>query len=194
MKRSFLILHGLENQRPPEHWQFQLAAGLAAAGEKVHYPGLPDPEAPRYPVWEAVLHELLERMEGERIVVCHSLACLLWLRAAAGIFQHERPDRVALVSPPASKLVPESGAGFRLESLDVEAVRASVRTELVMVCSDDDPFNPNGGACTMYAEQLGLEPVVLPGAGHITPDSGYGPWKSIAQWCLDPAAEIVAAG
>lgn len=193
MTRSYLILHGLENQRPPEHWQFQLAANLAARGEHVLYPGLPDPDAPRLPVWEAVLHELLERMRGERIVICHSLACLLWFRAAAGIYSSERPDRLVLVSPPASHLVPESGADFRLENLDVDAVRASVRNDLVIVCGDDDPLNPDCGATQMYAEPLGIEPLVLPSGGHVVPETGYGPWPSLIGWCLDPATVIEPA-
>ena len=31
---SFLVLHGLGNHRPPEHWQFWISAQLAAAGNE----------------------------------------------------------------------------------------------------------------------------------------------------------------
>src|SRR5207302_1855489 len=110
---SFLILHGIENHRPPEHWQFWLASRLRERGHHVLYPGLPDPDTPRYDVWAAALHQLLARMrEEERVVICHSLACLLWLNEAPGLGLDERIDRLVLVAPPASECVPDAGASF----------------------------------------------------------------------------------
>jgi len=168
-----LILHGIENHRPPEHWQFQLAAHLARRGERVLYPDLPDADAPRLAVWERRLRELLP---GVHTVVCHSLACLLWFHAAAGITPVER---LFLVAPPDSARVPEAGASFRLERFDADAVRASARA-LTLVGGDDDPYNPHGPA--LYADPLGIEPRVLRGAGHITPATGYGRWPEAEGW------------
>jgi len=44
MATGFLILHGVENHRPPEHWQFLLAAALVEHGLEVRYPALPEPD------------------------------------------------------------------------------------------------------------------------------------------------------
>jgi hypothetical protein len=44
--RSFLILHGVENWRPREHWQWWLAHELRALGEQAFYPQLPAPSSP----------------------------------------------------------------------------------------------------------------------------------------------------
>jgi predicted alpha/beta hydrolase family esterase len=44
--RSFLILHGVENWRPREHWQWWLAHELRARGEQAFYPQLPAPSSP----------------------------------------------------------------------------------------------------------------------------------------------------
>ncbi len=188
-QRSFLILHGLENHRPPQHWEFLLAAYLVQRGHDVHYPALPDPDAPRYAVWEAVLHRLLDEMVGdERVVICHSLSCLLWFGAASGILPDQRPDRLLLVAAPASQLVPESGAGFRLRRFEPDAVRVSVTTPPVIVCSDNDPFNFD--AAGMYADPIGVPPVMVHGAGHFTPDSGYGVWQALQAWCEDPSASL----
>jgi hypothetical protein len=41
MATGFLILHGVENHRPPEHWQFLLAAQLVEHGSPA-----PDVQAP----------------------------------------------------------------------------------------------------------------------------------------------------
>jgi hypothetical protein len=44
--RSLLILHGVENWRPREHWQWWLAHELRARGEQIFYPQLPAPSSP----------------------------------------------------------------------------------------------------------------------------------------------------
>jgi hypothetical protein len=180
MTTSYLILHGIENHRPPEHWQFQLAAELAHHGHHVRYPTLPSPDAPRLDDWLQTLSAELAALRGKRVVVCHSLACLLWFHAATRGFPPA--DRVLLVSPPASTQVPEAGASFRLDRLDAQATRASAQ-ELAITCSDADPYNPRG-AQTLYADPLGIQATVFEGAGHITPDTGYGRWAYAQTWCL----------
>ncbi len=187
---AYLILHGIENHRPPEHWQFQLAAGLHRRGHHVRYPGLPDPDEPRFEVWARVLQEHLAQMAGsERVVVCHSLACLLWFGAAPGFDETCRVDRLLLVSPPASERVPDAGASFRLCDLDARAVTSSVRAPIRIACSDADPYNPVG-ADGLYAGALGADVDLIVGGGHITPSTGYGPWPSAEAWCLDPAHRL----
>ena len=54
-----------------------------------------------------------------------------------------------------------------------------------LVASDDDPFNPEG-AENSFGRPLSLPTIILPGQGHFTPDSGYGDWPSLLDWCLDP--------
>jgi predicted alpha/beta hydrolase family esterase len=187
MATGFLILHGIGNHRPPQHWQFLLAARLVEGGHEVRYPALPEPDAPELEQWLSMLQsELAEFESQQRVVVCHSLACLLWFHAA------EREiggpvDRLLLVSPPASERVPDSGASFRLESFDSNAVRASVTGEISIACSDADPYNPIG-AQSLYGNPLNLTATIIAGAEHITPDAGYGQWPHATDWCLDTDA------
>jgi predicted alpha/beta hydrolase family esterase len=183
MAAGFLILHGVENHRPPEHWQFLLAAQLVERGLEVRYPALPEPDAPDLERWLATLEQELAALEGEqRVVVCHSLACLLWFHAARrGV--GSAVERLLLVSPPASEQVPVSAASFRLDSFDAEAARASVRGEIAIACSDADPYNPVG-AQSLYGDALGVTATIVKGAGHLTPESGYGAWPFATEWCL----------
>jgi uncharacterized protein len=97
--RSFPILHGVENRRPAEHWQYDLAQRLRERREQVFYPQLADPDRPALAAWIEAIEAELGMMRGERVVVCHSLACAAWFHLAAA---HEEPpaDRVLLVSPP----------------------------------------------------------------------------------------------
>ena len=84
MAEEVLILHGWQNRRPDGHWQRWLADELTARGARVHYPQLPEADAP-------VLDDWIERLETELddsdpdslVVVAHSLGCLLWLAYAA---------------------------------------------------------------------------------------------------------------
>ena len=182
MREAFLILHGIENHRPPQHWQYWLAEQLRERGHTVAYPGLPEPDAPVYRDWEDVLHTLLAATADDRqTVVCHSLACLLWFRAAGEL--ERSVDQLLLVAPPASECVPGPAASFRLEQFDAASVRATVTGKLAIVCSDNDPYNPHG-AQRLYADALGVRVELIPNAGHVTPVEGFGPWPWALAWCL----------
>jgi predicted alpha/beta hydrolase family esterase len=183
MSRSFLILHGIENHRPPGHWHHWLAGRLRERGERVLYPQMPDADSPSLQAWRRELDRQLADMgEGERVVVCHSLSCLLWLGHAAAVAAAGPVDRVALVAPPAAAQLPPAGRGFSVGQLDARAVAGASRATPLVVCGDADPYNP-GGAGDMYARPLGLDLVVIKGAGHIVPEEGYGPWPAIETWC-----------
>lgn len=185
MDDAFLILHGIENHRPPGHWQHWLAGELREAGCRVLYPGLPDPDAPSLTAWQASLHDHLDELaDDRRIVICHSLACSLWFSAARTLKTPQRAHRLMLVSPPAPDCLPPSAAAFHTP-FDPAAVAASALDELAIACSDGDPYNP-GGAQAMYGDPLGVRATVVHGGGHITPDDGYGPWPFIKTWCLRP--------
>ena len=192
MGRRFLLLHGWQNHRPPEHWHWWLADQLRSRGEHVLYPQLPAPDNPVLDDWLDVLAgEWLQMGDGERVVVAHSLSCLLWLHAAARSAVEPPADRVLLVAPPspqATAACPEI-AGF-VAPRDPDSVRASCRTRVRLVASDRDAYSTEGTARELYGEPLGLDSEVLVGAGHLTIDDGYGPWPAVLRWCLDPAARF----
>jgi predicted alpha/beta hydrolase family esterase len=196
MARAFLILHGIENRRPEGHWQRILAESLERRGEKVVYPQLSNPDAPDYDDWVGELRGHLAALGdgGERVAICHSMSCLLWLKCAGtgrGVV-----DRLLLVSPPDSAKLPPGGQDFRVDlppGFDADAVRASSKTPIRIVCSDNDPYNP-AGAGEMYARAIGADVDILPGAGHIAMDDGYGPWAAVDEWCSEPTARLRPAG
>jgi predicted alpha/beta hydrolase family esterase len=174
--RSFLILHGLEGSGPG-HWQTWLAARLRADNERVAYPDLPDAEMPSLRSWQERLEGEIEALpEGEVIVVCHSLSCLLWLHHIAG--GAAQADRVLLVAPPSEGAGVPQIAGF----FPVPLPRLTTGARLV--CADDDPYCPEGAA-ELYGAPLGIPVDVIPGGGHLNPEAGYGAWPAVEAWCLD---------
>ena len=176
MARSFLILHGYQGSGP-EHWQTWLAERLTAAGERVAYPGLPDPDMPSLPAWRAALAR--ELRDGQT-VLAHSLACILWLHHCSEPVSDARADRVLLVAPPS-----RAGAPEPIHPFFAVPLAASPGTRLV--CSDDDPYCPEGAAA-LYGEPLGLEIDLLAGAGHVNPEAGFGPWPAAEAWCYGESA------
>jgi len=193
MARRFLILHGYEGS-DADHWQTWLAGRLRERGQHVRYPDLPEPFAPHPRAWGAALHAELADLagllggDGERVVVCHSLASTLWLREAAAVAPEHRVDRVVLVAPPCPGGVPAVLAGFFPVDTTPEALAAAAGATRI-VCADDDPFCPEGAA-SRWAAPLRLPADVVTGAGHVNPDAGFGPWTAMEAWCLGQRAAL----
>jgi predicted alpha/beta hydrolase family esterase len=184
MARRFLVVHGWQNHRPPEHWQFWLTERLRAAGEQVLYPQLPSPESPRLDEWLGVLRAELRMLgDGERVVICHSLGCLLWLRHAASASADEAVDRLLLVCPPSSSTLPSWLSPFFPRGDDGAALTRSVRRRAELVCTDADPWCAEGAAAT-YGRALDVDVHLVPGGGHLAIEDGYGPWPAVEAWAL----------
>jgi predicted alpha/beta hydrolase family esterase len=185
--RSFLLLHGVENWRPREHWQWWLAHELRSRGEQVFYPQLPAPSSPALDEWLAVLHgELGQLGTGQRTVVAHSCGVALWLLAAAELRPAERVDRVVLVAPPGPSAFIAPYRAFLPVAIDWDAVARASTSPPSLITSDNDPYCKEGqaGYRSTYTQALQLEHHVIRGAGHITIEDGYGPWPAMLDWCL----------
>jgi predicted alpha/beta hydrolase family esterase len=185
VSRRFLILHGWENHRSQGHWQWWLTDQLRAQGEQVLYPQLPDADSPSLTAWTDLLQaEIAQLGNDERIIVAHSLGATLWLSAAVALGPDQQVDRVVLVSPPSPTVL---GRSAEVE----EFARAPLGVgpmDTRLVCSDNDPYCPEGARALLAGMHLDTD--LIPGAGHINPDTGYGPWPSMLAWCLDPATRI----
>ncbi|MFJ4519569.1 alpha/beta hydrolase [Streptomyces sp. NPDC088810] len=124
---------------------------------------------------------------GERVVVAHSLSCVLWLHAAArGMKQLRYADRVLLVAPPSGSVLaryPEVAA-FAPPAPDF-----TLPGPTRLVAGDDDPYCPEG-AGTLFAEPLGLPADILPGAAHLDLEAGYDSWPAVLDWCVDGIAPL----
>ncbi len=162
---------------------------LRERGEQVFYPQLPDTDRPTLAAWTEAIRAELALMRGEKVVVCHSLACAAWLHLAAT--DAAPADRVLLVSPPGPAAYEwEVIAGFTTVGLDLAELQLA-KEPARLACSDDDPYCVEGAA-EHYGRPLGCDVDVIPGAGHISVDEGYGPWPSVLDWCLDPETRLVS--
>ena len=163
------------------HWQTWLAGRLIDRGAVVHYPILPDFERPLLADWMALLDRELDALPEDLVVVCHSLAAILWMHHAS-----RRSDghvtRAVLVAPPSPTTGVDELADFFPVPFDAEGIAAAA-DETLLVCSDDDPYCP-GGAGALFGVPLGIETVVIEGGRHLNPEAGFGEWPAIEQMAV----------
>jgi predicted alpha/beta hydrolase family esterase len=191
---AVLFLHGWQNHREEDHWQSRVAAVLREQGVHVSHPQLPEPDEPRLADWIETAATELDALPGDdRAVACHSLSCLMWAHLAAALEPERRPERVVLVAPPGPSFTAGEPAiaEFAASEADGAVLRASSGVEpLRLVCSDGDPYCAEG-ADRAYGVPWGLDTEMLSGQAHLNPDSGYGDWPAMVDWCLDPRTRFL---
>ena len=189
-----LILHGWTNRRQPGHWQRHLATALRQQGHIVAYPQFPSTDQPKLNEWQELLAaelDMLSEIEaGETIVIGHSLGCINWIQGAATGLITEPVDRVLLVAP-ADPIVLGEVEGLKVTLTDPEVVAATHAStaSLTVLASDQDKWTPRGIQAT-FGDPLGLEAVILPGAGHLSLDDGFGFWQGVIDWVNNPEADL----
>jgi uncharacterized protein len=189
-----LILHGWTNRRQPGHWQRHLATALRQQGHVVAYPQFPSTDQPKLNEWQELLAaelDMLSEIEaGETIVIGHSLGCINWIQGAATGLITEPVDRVLLVAP-ADPIVLGEVEGLKVTLTDPEVVAATHAStaSLTVLASDKDKWTPRGIQAT-FGDPLGLEAVILPGAGHLSLDDGFGFWQGVIDWVNNPEADL----
>lgn len=185
-----LINHGMGNWRWPDHWQFHLAKAARKDGHLVSYAQYPAPDKPVTQDWQNLLiaetNQLIEMGEGELIFVGHSLGALNFLYAAQTGVLPAKFDRVLLVAPADPSLLPD----LEIERVDVSKIDiGSAAGRLQIVASDADQWIPRGVQAT-FGEALGIEPIVISGAKHLSLSDGWGYWQGVIDWISNPEADL----
>ena len=192
MTRAFLIVHGFGGSGP-DHWQTWLAGELERRGERVAYPTLPSPDAPRLDRWLIALDEQLGALSGQEVVVlAHSCGASLWLHYAARRLRRPAVQRVLLVAPPGPTWRDPAVHGLAPAPLDPAGLAASAsRTRLVF--GQDDPYCSVDEA-RAYARALGIAADEIHGGAHLNTAAGYGRWDAVLAWALDESVPLVRIG
>jgi predicted alpha/beta hydrolase family esterase len=189
-----LILHGWTNRRQPGHWQRRLANELRKQGHIVAYPQFPSPDQPKLGEWQELLAaelDILAEIESdETVVIGHSLGCINWIQGASTGLIAKPVDRVLLVAP-ADPLVLGEVEGLKVDLSDPAVAKAThaSTSSLTVLASEKDKWTPRGIHAT-FGEPLGLTPVILEGAGHLSLDDGFGAWQGVIDWVNDPKADL----
>ncbi len=169
--------------RTPAHWLWPLAEQLREREVPVQYPLLPQCTAPHLDAWRDVVLQELEMLgDGERVVVAHSLGTVLWGLVGADLPERLKATRVLLVAPPTPHELVDSVATFHCDDAVMGAGAAAGAGAVTVVGRESDPHRTQsladltrGWAATVHE---------LPGAGHLNPADGHGPWPWALEWAL----------
>ena len=190
-----LILHGWTNRRQRGHWQRHLATTLRQQGHIVVYPQFPSTDAPKLEEWQELLAaelDILAEVEaGETVVIGHSLGCINWIQGAATGLIKKPVDRLLLVAPADPRMLGEiEGLKVSLTDPEVSSALHASTSSLTILASDKDKWTPRGIQAT-FGEPLGVEALIMPGAGHLSLDDGFGHWQGVIDWVNDSRADLL---
>ena len=131
MSKRVLILHGLGGSDFP-HWQAQLACDLIKQNTAVSFPTLPSKDNPNLKQWKEFLKKEIEQFRPT-IVVCHSLANLLWFHICDEL--DIKLDKLMLVAPVRNQELEDAKTFFPYPlAKDLKA------KEIMMAVSTNDPY------------------------------------------------------
>jgi predicted alpha/beta hydrolase family esterase len=173
VKQKTLILHGWGGSDFP-HWQSWLAAEIAKDYGCVSFFKFSNFDFPQKDVWMSELAKELEEFKPD-IVVCHSIANILWFHICNEIKPKEI-ERLFLVAVPSLACDIEELKSF----FPCEIPKNLHAKESLLITSTNDPYMTQDEASELQ-KALGIEIKVLENAGHINVSSGYGEWH----WILE---------
>lgn len=164
--RPAILLIGRWGTRPGRDWYPWFHATADAV---VHIPEMPDPDNPTPAAWSAEVQRQIAGIPADTplLLVGHSVGCQAIVRALS-LSSAPRPLLGAVfvagwwtVGQPWPALEPWCETNY-----DIGQARLALPRSIVLL-STNDPFNPDfeeNGA--LWAERLGSEVRVIPGAGH----------------------------
>lgn len=169
-----LILHGWGGSDVP-HWQSYLAAELAKDYGTVHFPLLKEKDAPKKDVWMRQVQEILEDFKPD-IVVCHSLANILWFHLCNENRIEKAVKKLFLVAPPSLTCKLTELSTF----FPVDIPKQLFTQSVTLITSTNDQYMSTEEAASL-GDMLACEHIVLQDGGHINTASGYGEWEAIVE-------------
>jgi predicted alpha/beta hydrolase family esterase len=173
MDKRVLILAGWGGSDFP-HWQAWLASELAKDYGKVSFLRFSDFEFPNKNVWKNELIKEIGEFNPD-IVVCHSIANILWFHICNDE-KIKEIEKLYMVVPPSLSCDIKELKSFYPCSIPQNLYAK----DALLITSTNDPYMSQDEAKELQ-NKLSVEMMVLQDAGHINTDSGYGEWP----WILE---------
>jgi uncharacterized protein len=169
-----LILHGWGGSDFP-HWQSWLASELAKEYKTVSFFKFSDLDLPKYDIWEKELEQHLVDFKPD-IVLCHSLANILWFHLCSKNKIASSIKKLYLVAPPSLTCDIEELKSF----YPISVPKKLYADDVLLITSTNDQYLTEKEAMDLQKD-LDVDMKVIVDGGHINTDSGFGEWK----WILE---------
>lgn len=189
MNKTYIIIHGL-NGSPEGHWQHILFENLKSHGENVLFPQFSKNSKPVLKNWLGELNSLINNIEGEKVIIAHSLGVILWFHYTNS-YKIEEVSSLLLVAPPGNSALSSIKElnSFADINIDKDKFKKSAK-KIRLVATENDSYCIEN-AINIYGKALNLDYDILsPDKGHINMKSGYGEWKSVYNWCFDSDSRL----
>lgn len=163
---THVFLAGIGNSGP-DHWQrhWHQRRGNGVWVEHASW------DAPERDLWVKDLDDALASIRGPKVLVAHSLGCLL-------LTEWAREHQDSSITGALLVAVPDvDGTNFPADARGFSApAHAPLPFPTVLVASEDDPYGTLDHS-TVVAGGLGSRLVNVGLKGHINADSGLGDWR-----------------
>jgi len=167
-----IICHGTMGS-PAGNWFPWLSAQLIESGIPNYVPTFPSPQNHSLRSWLDAFDQQCPPIDQQTILIGHSLGAVLCMRILEKLPHPVKAT--ALISPPLGEIgIPEIdtlNSSFLDHPFNWSAIRANAG-ELSYFMGDDDQYVPQEQLLTI-ARELEVQPMVIPGAGHLNSETGY---------------------
>lgn len=173
------ILHGTAGN-PEGNWFPWLKNELESQGVSTVVPRFPTPEGESLEAWLKVLDSQNQKINGESLLIGHSKGGMFLLKVLERLAE---PVKTAVfVSAPVGEkpiLYYEEDKKFSNFDFDWEKIRRMAE-RFIVFHSDNDPYVSlkNG---QRLSQELGVEMIFVPQAGHINAESGFTQFPQILE-------------
>ncbi|MDO8581920.1 MAG: alpha/beta hydrolase [bacterium] len=169
---NVIIIHGTSGS-PESNWFPWLNTELEKLGCKVFIPKFPTPNGQSLSAWLSVFKEYEQYLDENTIVIGHSLGSAFLLSVIEATHQPIKhaffiSAFLGLLNDPRFDVPNKT---FTTRSFDWTKIKSNCKG-FTVINSDNDPYVPIEKG-REFAENLGVELVILKNAGHINKDSGY---------------------
>ena len=173
--RNVILIHGWGGS-PQRDWFPWANKELTENGFNVRLPEMPDTENPRIIPWKDKLTEVVSKLEGEIIIVGHSIGCQTALRFIEKQKENFKIEKLILVAPwwflnLSSDEEKEIARPWLESYIDFEKIKSKTG-KIICVFSDNDPVVPLEKNVNFFKEKLSPEIIIKNKMGHFSGDEG----------------------
>lgn len=169
---NIFIFHGSYGN-PEENWFPWLKNELEKLGHTVYVPAFPTPQGQTIENWMEVFNLTLKDVDEGTVLVGHSTGAVFALDVIESLdFQINAAFLVAgFIGRLNIPELDEINSSFAEQDFDWDRINENC-SQIFLYRSDHDPYVHIDNS-TRLATALGVEPIVIPGAGHFNTDAGY---------------------
>lgn len=175
-----LIIHGTGGN-PQENWFPWLKKKLEEKGQTVHVPQFPMPGKMNLESWMEVFDEYRKYLDEDSILIGHSIGPAFILNVLETL---ETPIKAAYLVAGFTGLLNNSVFDPDIKTIsdrdfNWEKIKANCKHFYVYV-SDNDPYVSLEQGIGL-AKNLGVKPIILHGAGHVSESSGFTKFEELLE-------------